>query len=85
MREIRVYEVGYEMIVTDKEIKGAELAATFDSVAKAERYVESEEMWLQLDKDLIGESQYSWVGDDYEEHIVDCNSLEVWYGTDTTN
>ena len=73
MGAYKVYEGYYELYITRKELNSGRvyLAKEFDTMREAEDYVEYREMWLNIDRDLISESQYSWDGDDLENHIFD--------------
>lgn len=69
----KVYEGYYEMYITQRELNSGRvyLVAEFDTMREAEDYVKYREMWLNIDRDLISESQYDWSGDDLDNHIFD--------------
>lgn len=57
--------------ITDKAVKGAKPDAEFDSVFDAEEAIESVGGWEYCDRDLIGESGYSYAGEDCDLHTFD--------------
>lgn len=69
---IKVYELACgNYYITDKNIKGCSPDASFESVTEAEDFIESVEGWEYCDRDLLGESGYSYDGADYELHSFD--------------
>lgn len=75
-KEFYVYETSCgECFITDKEVS-KDWAATFKSVRDAENWVDEVGGALYLDRDLISESQYSWVGDDYDYNTM---TADDWF------
>lgn len=65
-KKIYVYE-GFcnECFITDKRVN-EDWIVCCSSVTLAESFVDAVGGVPYLDRDLISESQYSWVGDDYD-------------------
>lgn len=64
-----------ECFITNKEVT-KDWSATFKSVPDAENWVDEVGGSLYLDRDLISESQYSWVGDDYD---INTMNADTWF------
>ena len=76
MGKVFVYVGCYDMYVTDKEMpKSYALCGEFDSVPDAESFVEENDGWLCVDRDLIKESCYCWDNEDYDTHTFDYNEF----------
>lgn len=75
-KKIYVYEtLCGECFITDKEVT-KDWSADFKSVPDAENWVDEVGGSLYLDRDVISESQYSWVGDDYDYNTM---TAEDWF------
>lgn len=75
MKQIYVYLIYYSCYVTDKKIPNLKPIAVFEDVPNAEDFVVSSGDTLVLDRDLIHESSYRWVGDDYCIFTFEFNEL----------
>lgn len=76
MKKYRVYVDHYNVYVTDKEMpKFYEFFGDFDTMKDAEEFADRTIYQLMIDRDLVDESGWSWVGDDYDNYTFDFNEL----------
>lgn len=75
-KKIYVYEgFGGECFITDKRVN-EDWIVCCSSVPLAESFVDAVGGSLYLDRDVISESQYSWVGDDYDYNTM---TADDWF------
>lgn len=72
----KVYEGYFELFVSTK-ILDLTLVNEFDTMAEAEEFCENSDYWMWIDSDLVDESQYSLVGDDYDLHVFNAKEYET--------
>ena len=49
----------------------------FDTMVEAEDFCENSDYWMWIDSDLVNESQYGLVGDDYDLHVFNAKEYET--------
>lgn len=81
MAQYKVFELAgnpYELYISDKDLGDSFiLLREYKTMRGAENYVEAQGLWLNIDKDIVNDSQYNWVGDDYDAHIFDVDNMQI--------